>query len=237
MKRLLPFLIILLVLGVAIGSVVYMKQASTSLSSHPSVVPPPSQTSTSTTPPTDASNVPPGATPPWILGPANAPVVLEEFGDFECPPCGMLHPILLQMHKEFPDQVQIIFREFPLTPNHRHALNAANASEAAGMQGKFWEMHDLIYETQKSWHEVFSSKPIFEDYAKKIGLDVERFKQDVDSDHVARRVTADGVRGRAMGVKGTPTVFLNGQEVPFEDLPADKLREHIKAALKGSSQK
>jgi len=149
----------------------------------------------------------------------------------------MLHPILLQMRKEFPDQVQIIFREFPLTPNHRHALNAAYASEAAGVQGKFWEMHDLIYETQKNWHEAFSSKPIFEEYAKRIGLDVERFKQDVDGDHVAKRVTADGVRGRAMGVKGTPTVFLNGREVPFESLPADKLRELIKAALPTSANK
>jgi protein-disulfide isomerase len=163
-------------------------------------------------------------------------VVLEEFGDFECPPCGILHPILLQMHKEFPNDLQIIFREFPLTPNHRHALNAAYASEAAGIQGKFWEMHDLIYETQKSWHEAFSSKPIFEEYAKRIGLDVERFKQDVESDHVARRVTADGVLGRAMGVKGTPTVFLNGREVPFESLPADSLRELIKAALASNTK-
>ena len=236
MKRFLPFIIIILVLGVTIGSVVYMKQASSSPSRPAGVVTPASPTNTNTAASAETTNLPPGATPPWVLGPANARVVLEEFGDFECPPCGILHPILLQMHKEFPDQLQIIFREFPLTPNHRHALNAAYASEAAGIQGKFWEMHDLIYETQKSWHEAFSSKPIFEDYAKRIGLDVERFKQDVESDHVARRVTADGVRGRAMGVKGTPTVFLNGREVPFESLPADKLRELIKAALAASTK-
>ena len=234
MKRILPFLIILAVLGVAIGSVVYMKQASSSPSA-PAITTPTSPGTT--TPAAETTNLPPGATPPWVLGPSNAAVVLEEFGDFECPPCGLLHPILLQMHKEFPDQLQIIFREFPLTPNHRHALNAAYASEAAGVQGKFWEMHDLIYETQKSWHDAFSSKPIFEEYAKRIGLDIERFKQDVDSDHVAKRVTADGVRGRAMGVKGTPTVFLNGREVPFESLPADKLRALIKAALATSANK
>src|SRR6185295_20362494 len=109
MKRILPFLIILLVLGVAIGSVVYMKQASNS-PSHPSTPSPTAPTETAS-PALEAANLPPGASPPWTLGPPNAKVVLEEFGDFECPPCGLLHPILLQMHKEFPE-VQIIFREF-----------------------------------------------------------------------------------------------------------------------------
>lgn len=227
MKRTLPFIIILLVLGVAVGSAWYLKKAASSSSSTANASP-----SAPTGSPADTSaNIPPGSQPPHVLGPANAQVTLEEFGDFECPPCGILHPILVQMHNEFGDKLKIIFREFPLVPNHQHALAAASSAEAAGMQGKFWEMHDLIYENQKVWHEAFDVRPIFEDYAKRIGLDLERFKQDLNSDYVARRITDDGVRGRAMGVKGTPTVFMNGREVPFEQLPADKLRVLINVEL------
>src|SRR6185312_13694347 len=151
---------------------------------------------------------------------------------FECPPCGVLHPILKGIETEYgPTKVRIIFREFPLVPNHVHALAAARAAEAAGLQGRFWEMHDLIYEHQKDWHEAFDVRPIFEGYAKQIGLDIERYKRDINENVVARRITADGSRGHAFGVKGTPTVFLNGKEVPFDQLPAEKLRVLIKAAI------
>jgi protein-disulfide isomerase len=132
------------------------------------------------------------------------------------------------MKQEFGDRLQITFREFPLVPTHQHAVAAASSAEAAGLQGKFWEMHDMLYENQKEWHEAFDVRPIFEGYAKKIGLDVERFKTDVNSEPVAQRIFLDGKRGHSLGVKGTPTVFLNGREVPFESLPADKLRVLIK---------
>lgn len=232
MKRTLPFVIILLVLGVALGSAWYMKRAS-------STAIPVANGSPSTPTHTGAVNTPisapadPGSQPPHALGPPNAPVTLEEFGDFECPPCGLLHPILVQMHKEFGDKLRIIFREFPLVPNHQHALAAASAAEAAGLQGKFWEMHDLIYENQKTWHEAFDVRPIFEGYAKEIGIDVERYKQDINSEAVAQRIFQDGKRGHSLNVKGTPTVFLNGREVPFESLPADKLKVLIDAELAG----
>jgi protein-disulfide isomerase len=137
------------------------------------------------------------------------------------------------MHKEFGDQLRITFREFPLVPTHQHALAAASAAEAAGLQGKFWEMHDLIYENQKSWHEAFDIRPIFEGYAKQIGLNIERYKVDVNSSAVAERIFQDGKRGHSLGVKGTPTVFLNGREVPFESLPAEKLRVLIRHELTG----
>jgi len=234
MKRILPFLIILLVLGVAVGSAYYLKRTSNGVAA----LSPPTNTSANTA--SQGSSIPtstaptPGAEPAHILGPANAPAKLEEFGDFECPPCGLLHPILVQMKSEFGDQLQITFREFPLTQLHPHALAAASSAEAAGLQGKFWEMHDLLYEHQKDWHEAFDVRPIFEGYAKQIGLDVARFQQDVNNNIVARRITADGSRGHAFGVKGTPTVFLNGKEVPFEQLPADKLRILIKAAISNS---
>src|SRR5689334_1947981 len=228
MKRILPFIIILCVLGVALVSAWALKKRSTN-----TVTPVTNNLNGAAA--TD-SNAPvitgvPGAEPPHTLGPDTAPARLEEFGDFECPPCGMLHPILVQMHKEFGDKLQITFREFPLAPAHQHAIAAASAAEAAGLQGKFWEMHDLLYENQKTWHEAFDVRPIFEGYAKQIGLDMTRYQNDLNSNAVAERILNDGKRGHSMGVKGTPTVFLNGKEVPFESLPSDKLRPLINAAV------
>jgi protein-disulfide isomerase len=135
------------------------------------------------------------------------------------------------MEKEFSGRLRITFREFPLVPNHQHALAAAHAAEAAGLQGKFWEMHDLLYENQKVWHDAFDVRSIFEDYAKRIGLDIEKYNKDLESVVVEQRIFLDGQRGHALGVKGTPTVFLNGREVPFESLPADKLRVLIHTEL------
>ena len=221
MKKILPFIIILLVLGVALVSAWALKKRSsgavTPITNNPNSPPP---VNTNDTVVTGVA----GAEPPHILGPNSAPARLEEFGDFECPPCGAFHPVLVQMHKEFGDKLQITFREFPLAPAHQHAIAAASAAEAAGLQGKFWEMHDLLYENQKAWHEAFDVRPIFEGFAKQIGLDMNRYQNDLNGDQVAQRILNDGKRGHSMGVKGTPTVFLNGREVPFESLPADKLR-------------
>lgn len=176
--------------------------------------------------------VDPGAEPAHVQGNASAPVTLEEFGDFECPPCGMLHPVLKAMEAEFgPARLRVIFREFPLVPTHVHALAAARAAEAAGLQGKFWEMHDMIYEHQKDWHDAFDVRPIFESYATKIGLDVEQFRRDNSSEIVERRIFLDGKRAHSLGVKGTPTVFLNGREVPFPSLEPTKLKPLIEAEL------
>ncbi len=136
------------------------------------------------------------------------------------------------MHAEFGDQLRITFREFPLVPTHQHAMAAASAAEAAGLQGKFWEMHKLLYDNQKTWHEQFDVRPTFEGYAKQIGLDVARFRKDINSDAVAQRIFLDGKRGHSLGVQGTPTVFINGREVPFDSLPAEKLRVVIQNELR-----
>ena len=239
MKRTLPFIIILVVLAVALGSAWYLTRtipASPTLGSQ-SQSSPGSQAS-----PVAQQQKPPvvqgvpGADPPHVLGPADAPIKIEEFGDFECPPCGIFHPILEQMKAEFGDKLQITFREFPLVPTHQHALAAASAAEAAGLQGKFWEMHDLLYEHQSDWKKEFDVRPIFEGYAKQIGVDVERYKRDMNGDLVAQRIFADGKRGHSLGVKGTPTVFMNGREVPFENLPAEKLRVVIQNELRSSGR-
>ena len=230
MKRILPFLIIVVVLAVAIGSALYLTRVT------------PGSPTANTTPasqsPANAQSRPapikglPGAEPAHTQGPANAPVQLEEFGDFQCPPCGIFHPVLEQMHKEFGDKVHITFREFPLVPAHQHAVAAASSAEAAGLQGKFWEMHKLIYDHQGEWKDKPDVGLIFEGYAKEIGLDIERWKKDAGSEQVAQRIFLDGRRGHSMGVRGTPTLFMNGREVPFETLiQAEKLRAAIQAEL------
>ena len=236
MKRILPFIIILVVLGAALGSAWYLTRPIPVNPTPSQPAPAPGSQATPAQQPVANRGVP-GAEPAHTLGPANAPVRLEEFGDFECPPCGILHPILEQMHEEFGDRLSITFREFPLS-NHQHALAAASAAEAAGIQGKFWPMHNLIYEQQNAWKTQFNVRPIFEGYAKQIGLDVERYKRDMGGDLVAQRIFQDGRRGHSLGVQGTPTVFINGREVPFENLPADKLRLVIMKELQaaGSSK-
>jgi protein-disulfide isomerase len=235
MKRALPFLIIGTVLVIAVVTALYLKRSATAPVAPTASAPPtPAASSGSNQPKSGneaAANPEMGATPPHTQGPADAPVTLEEFGDFECPPCGLLHPVLQTMEKEFSGRIRVTFREFPLVPTHVHALAAARSAEAAGLQGKFWEMHDLLYENQKTWHDAFDARPIFEDYATKIGLNMEKFRSDSSGEVVAQRIFLDGKRGHAMGVNGTPTVFMNGREVPFESLAQDKLRALIQAQL------
>lgn len=238
MKRTLPFLLILAVLGAALGSAWYLTRTIPATTPAPN---PAGQSSSglqgATTQPVANKGVP-GAEPAHTLGPASAPAHLEEFGDFQCPPCGIFHPILEQMEEEFGDKLRVTFRQFPLVPAHRHALIAASAAEAAGLQGKFWQMHKLIFDHQKDWKDAFDSRPIFEGYAKEIGLDIEKYKRDLESDAVAQRVFLDGKRGYSLGVKGTPTVFLNDREVPFETLiQADKLRVVIQKEIESAARK
>ena len=236
MKRILPFLIILIVLGVAVGSALYLTRVTPG---SPTANPAPASQSSANAQqrPAPIRGIP-GAEPAQTLGPANAPVQLEEFGDYQCPPCGIFHPILEQMHEEFGDKLRITFRNFPLVQSHPHAIAAASSAEAAGLQGKFWEMHDLIYEHQTEWKDKTDVTPIFEGYARQIaGLNFERWKKDVGSEQIAQRIYLDSKRGQSMGVKGTPTVFINGREVPFESLPAEKLRVVIQNELAASGKR
>ena len=229
MKRSLPFLIIIVVLAVAVGAAAYyMKHSAQGNPSIPAASPGHSS-SAATTPA-------PGAQPPHFRGSENAPLTLEEFGDFECPPCGLFHPVLKVIENEYGPRLRVIFREFPLTPAHPHALAAARAAEAAGLQGRFFEMHDQLYENQKTWKDVFDVRPVFEEYARKIGLDVERWKKDQTSDVVEQRIFLDGVRAHSLDVKGTPTVFLNGTEIPFEQLTPEGLHAAIDKALSGAGR-
>ena len=228
MKRILPIAIILIVLGTALGAAWYMKRAATT-SSAPSTAP--AAPGSDPAARAKAANAAPGAEPPHFRGSANAAVTLEEFGDFECPPCGELYPVLKEIETEYGPRLRVIFREFPLTANHPHALAAARSAEAAGLQGKFFEMHDLLYENQKKWKDMFDVRPEFEAYAKQIGVDVERWKKDRDGEAVYNRIFLDGTRAHAIDVKGTPSVFVNGVEVPFPELNAQGLRAALEKAF------
>lgn len=237
MRRFLPFLIIIVALLAALAGFLYLKSRATNSTSGvgSTTTPTPAPTTQAgqppvSTPPVVSTNEP-GATPPHAIGPASAPVTLEEFGDFQCPPCGFLHPELKKIANTYGPKVRIIFREFPLTPSHPHALTAARAAEAAGMQGKFWEMHGMIFENQRTWHSAFDARPVFEEYARAIGLNIDRYKRDVASPAVAERIFLDQKRAHALNVTGTPTVFINGKEVPFDSLPAERLGSLIDAEL------
>ncbi len=119
--------------------------------------------------------------------------------------------------------MRFVFRHFPLS-SHKHAFTAAHAAEAAGLQGKFWEMHDMIYQNQMSWSPVDDARPIFLQYARALNLDLERFTRDMESPEVAARVRADSQRGSSLRVEGTPTIFINGRQLRPEAMTQEGLR-------------
>ena len=165
-----------------------------------------------------------------ILGNPDAPVTLEEFGDFQCPPCGTLSGPINQLEQDYRPRLRIIFRHFPLTM-HRHAREAALASEAAGRQGQFWQMHDVLYREQAVWSEAADVRPLFDTYAGMLGLKIDRFKKDMESEEVNRRVAADQLRGTALGVTITPTLFVNNRALPNASLSPTSLRAAVEAAM------
>ena len=171
-----------------------------------------------------------GATPPHIRGDSNAPVVLEEFGDFQCPVCARFYKDLKQVESEYGSKLCVIFREYPIQQIHPHAVEAARAAEAAGLQNRFWEMHDLLYENQDTWVKETDTRPSFVGYAKSLGLDVQRFNSDLDGNIAPGRTVDDQRRAREMGVTGTPTIFINGK--PPRDRNIDAIRNAINEALK-----
>lgn len=176
----------------------------------------------------------PGAEPQHVRGDSNAPVVLEEFGDFECMPCSVVWPVLEKLEHEFPQQLVVVFREHPLRM-HRYALDAARAAEAAGLQDKFFEMHDTLYRNRTTWVPADYIRPYLNDYAKELGLDLERFKADMDGDKVSRRIAADQVRGESLGVDRTPILYVNGVKIPVTEINENGLRAAIDKALAAKS--
>jgi protein-disulfide isomerase len=161
-----------------------------------------------------------------LRGNVNAPVTIEEFGDFQCPPCGTLSGDMQKLEKLYGPRLRVIFRQYPLAI-HNHALEAALASEAAGMQDHFWEMHDLLYREQAVWSKVPDAVALFNGYAGALGLDPEHFKKDMQGPVAAARIAADQKRAASVGVNSTPTLFLNGAKVEFPSMNLAGLRKLI----------
>jgi protein-disulfide isomerase len=222
MKRYLPFVIIALVLLAAIGSGAYLLRSSNS--SNPT-------TTTTSDSRSSSSSIKQGADPPHTKGEPNAAVTIEEFGDFQCPPCGAFYPELKKLKAEYGTNMRVIFRHFPLTEMHPQALDAALAAEAAAAQGKFWEMHDWLYENQALWDKRPNARELFVAQARTFGLNPERFERDMNAAPVKQRVSQDYYRGISLGVTGTPTIFINGRQVAAKEMTPEGLRQLINSAL------
>ena len=159
-------------------------------------------------------------------------MVLEEYGDYQCPPCGALYPELKKIEAEYGAQLRVVFHLFPRAKIHKNAMAAAQAAEAARNQNKFWEMHDRLYLNQKAWAEAADPRPFFVSYARDLKLNIEQFIPDMDSNEVLQRILADQQRGAAAGVSGTPTVFIDSNMLRYEATTPEGLRKGINFMLK-----
>jgi protein-disulfide isomerase len=162
------------------------------------------------------------------LGPSNAPVTLLEYGDFECPHCGRAHPIVQGIRRYMGEQMRFVYRHFPLVEAHPHAEDAAEAAEAAGAQGRFWEMYDILFRNQ---HALEDEDLVL--YAARIGVDAQRVARELAAGTYARKVRDDFRGGIRSGVNGTPTFFINGYR--FDGNWADTV-EFIQALTEAAAQ-
>ena len=148
----------------------------------------------------------------YAVGPKDSKVVLVRYSDFECPACAAFHPITQELIKQYPEML-FVARYFPLQ-GHMNGMTSALATEAAGKQGKFWEMHDKLFETQKEWGGKNVADPAyFEGVAKTLGLDMDQYAKDISTEETKYRVQNDYDGGLVAGVRGTPTYYLNGKDI------------------------
>ncbi len=158
-----------------------------------------------------------------IEGPVNATLTLVEYGDYQCPYCGAAYPEVKKVQKELGSELRFVFRNFPLTNMHEHAMNAAETAEAASAQGKFWPMHDFLYEHQAT----LGDPSVAVGYAKKLGLNTQRFEREITQHMYQKRIKDDFMGGVRSGVNGTPTFYVNGVRHD-EDAVAKALIEALK---------
>jgi protein-disulfide isomerase len=221
MKRYLPFVIVVGVALATLGSGAMLYRAK--------------QTAVKDIPESQGGVAGTNADSAHIRGNPDAPVTLEEFGDFQCPPCRQFAGFVQELLKEYDSRLRIVFRNFPL-PAHEHAREAAQAAEAAGLQGKFWEMYDTLYREQSLWSNASNARDLFESYAGAIGLDVDKFKKDMDSDKVRERIDSDHALADFLGVKVTPSLFINNRALESKDKNPEGVRAAINAALEEKSK-
>lgn len=162
----------------------------------------------------------------------NAKVTLVEFGDFQCPACGVAYPIVHQLLQEYNGKINFVFRNYPLQM-HRNARTAANVAEAAGAQGKFFPMFDVLYQNQNEWGESPNPNPYFVKYAEQLGLNMDKFNEAVKNKTYDKRIEKDIADGNSVSISATPTFFLNGEQI-VGGLPYDEFKSKIDAALKAA---
>ena len=181
-------------------------------------------------------NAPVGAQPPHLAGSPTASVTIEEFADFQCGSCAAAHPTMNEIKAMYGSRIRFIFRHYPLAiAAHDKSYDAAVTAEAAGMQGKFWDMQNLLFTNQQAWSANPNYKQTWNEYAQKIGLDMAKFQDDVIGLAAKGRVNADMERGRALSVSSTPTIFLNGISVPFKDVTVSGMKALVDAELQRTS--
>ena len=164
-----------------------------------------------------------------IRGAADAPVTLLEYGDYQCPTCALYHPVLMELLSRYSGKLKLEYHHFPLIEIHPNAMGASTAAEAAADQGKFWEMHDLLYEHQAEWSKNPNAEAMFLQFALQLGLDSNRFMQSMRAPATRDRILADVTRGVPV-VKGTPTFVINGQPIP-DLVGLEGLADHIDRQL------
>ena len=175
-----------------------------------------------------------------VKGNKDGKILLVEYGDFQCPSCGVAHPHLNSLMEEYGDSTTFVYRNFPLTTIHPNARAAAGAAEAAGLQGKYWEMYDMLFENQKSWSSLDASQrgSVFNGYAQALDLDLEKFTADVAATNVSKKITFDQALGKNIGVNATPAFYLNGEKLDEETSSAlvngdlTKIKEKLDALIK-----
>lgn len=154
-----------------------------------------------------------------VMGSTKSGVKLVEWGDYQCPACGSYYPLVKQITDKYTDRIQFQFRNFPLVSLHPNALVGARAAEAAGLQNKYWEMHDQLYQNQQQWSAAADPTPYFDQYAQAVGLNVQKFNQDLKSSYTNDVVQADLAQANKNGFNSTPTFVLDGKQI--EQNPRD----------------
>ncbi|HEV7682393.1 MAG TPA: thioredoxin domain-containing protein [Pyrinomonadaceae bacterium] len=213
MQKYRPIVIIVIVFVAAIVSYRFLSRSSQNVAT-PIAVPVPQST-------IEAQRKPP----------AGVVVTLEEFGDYQCPPCGALHPSLKKLKQEYGPNLNFVFRNLPLTELHKNALLAAQAAEAARMQNRFWEMHDLLYENQDLWKDDINPQSIFWKFAADLGLDTGRFSRDMADRQVKSRIEADQAAAAELSVNGTPTIIIDGRQLRPEMTNYEGIRKGIEFVM------
>lgn len=171
-----------------------------------------------------------------VLGNNTKGVTLVEYGDYQCPACSQFAPIVNEIKKTYNDQILFRFANFPLVQIHPNAMISARAAEAAALQGKFWEMHDILYQEQQTWSTASSPKQYFDQYAKSLNLDIAKFDKDMASSAVLGTIDADTAEVQALGGDSTPTFVINGKRLEKNPNSVEEFKKIIDQAIKDAAK-